>query len=120
MSYNLFLDDFRIPKDCYNYTKQQIFLNWSWVVVRNYSEFVKQIKKEGLPKFISFDHDLADSHYGTPNNPDIPYDEYKEKTGYDCAKWLLDYCKTNNKIIPKYFIHSMNPVGSKNIRNLLK
>ena len=43
----------------------------------------------------------------------------KEKTGFDCAKWLVDYCLDNNKSLPLYNIQSANPVGKSNIDSLL-
>ena len=48
------------------------------------------------------------------------YPSFKEKTGYDCAKWLCDYCVENKLPLPEYFIHSMNPVGRENILSTLK
>jgi hypothetical protein len=44
---------------------------------------------------------------------------FKEKTGYDCAKWLVNYCLDNNQKLPNFIIHSMNPVGTKNISDYL-
>ena len=41
-------------------------------------------------------------------------------TGYDCAKWLVEYCMDNDKDIPPYGIQSANPVGKENIDKLLK
>ena len=38
-----------------------------------------------------------------------------EKTGYDCVKWLCNYCQDNNIKFPKYYIHSMNDVGALNM-----
>ncbi len=49
------------------------------------------------------------------NNDDIPYDKYTEKTGYDCAKWLVEYCMNKGVKHPPYMVHSMNPVGKQNI-----
>jgi hypothetical protein len=71
--------------------------------------------KKGLPEMISLDHDLADIHYLKPNS-----DEYAEKIGYDCAKWLIEYCMDNYLDLPKFYCHSMNPVGKKNILSLLE
>lgn len=42
-----------------------------------------------------------------------------EKTGYDCAKWLVEYCLDNNLKLPKWNIQSANPVGKDNINGLL-
>lgn len=46
---------------------------------------------------------------------DFDHDLGERKTGYDIAKWLID-----NGYIGKFRIHSMNPVGVNNIRQLLK
>ena len=123
MSYYLFLDDYRKPEDCFNYTYNQVYL-LGWVVVRNYNEFVKTIEKNGLPVMVSFDHDLADEHYdpdlhGSETYNEI-YDSFVEKTGYDCAKWLINYCVENKQFLPEtILVHSMNPAGSANIKSLL-
>ena len=115
----LYLDDQRTPTDTLpNYEP--------WYVVRNYNEFVDWISKNGMPDFVSFDHDLADEHiedyfrqkleqgYQNPN-----YAEYTEKTGLDCAKWLVDYCQSNNIPICGCSVHSHNPVGAANIHSLI-
>ena len=46
--------------------------------------------------------------------------KYYEKTGYDAAKWLCDYCWTNGLPIPKWNVHSANPVGRDNIKQLME
>ena len=116
MSYNLFLDDLRDPNLFFNDTK-------TWVVVRNHSQFVETITKRGLPDFISFDHDLAWEHYPMNNAKTgsviLKYDTYKEKTGYDCAKWLVEYCMRINHQLPEWKVHSMNPIGRDNINAIL-
>ena len=55
----IFLDDFRLPKDAYNYLLQPIYISVDWEIVRNYDEFVKIIIEKGIPEIISFDHDLS-------------------------------------------------------------
>lgn len=92
----LFLDDVRIPK------------TEGWEIVRNYDDFIKWIDENGLPDVISFDHDLSDIS-----------DMAKEKTGYDAAKWVCEYCWVNGIPIPDYNVHSANPVGRDNINQLL-
>lgn len=111
----LFLDDIRYPIEAYHYTQQDIFLRKDWHIVRNYEQFVNSILEKGLPEMISFDHDLADEHYLKSNS-----NELVEKTGYDCAKWLIEYCMDNDADLPEFYCHSMNPVGKENIENLLK
>ncbi|WP_081411648.1 cyclic-phosphate processing receiver domain-containing protein [Chryseobacterium gregarium] len=110
----LFLDDIRYPPDAYHYTKQDMFLWEDWHVVRNYAQFVSRILEKGLPEMISFDHDLADEHYSEQDSQ-----ECVEKTGYDCAKWLVGYCLDHDAELPEFYCHSMNPVGKENIEDLL-
>lgn len=124
MKYNLFLDDIRTPLGAYGFTNFKPFIEENWVVVKNYDEFVNYITKHGLPNFISFDHDLADEHYAPPDqysnyNEWAISQDFKEKTGYDCAKWIIDYCIDNKKELPGFFCHSMNPTGRENINALL-
>lgn len=111
----LFLDDIRYPIEAYHYTGQDIFFRKDWHIVRSYEQFVDRILEKGLPEMISFDHDLAEIHYLKPYS-----DEYTEKTGYDCAKLLVEYCMDHYLDLPQYYCHSMNPVGKENIESLLK
>lgn len=118
MSYYLFLDDNREVAD----VKWCDLPAQNYVIVRSYAEFVDYITKHGLPVYITFDHDLGIEHY--PRGPQtgrevIEYDKYREKTGYHCARWLVDYCLDNNKKLPQWNVHSMNVVGRKNIIQLL-
>ena len=110
--YNLFLDDVRKPSD----------VTWvnlpmtTYTVVRDYKQFCDVILNRGIPKFVAYDHDLSDAHYGHGLHGDaIDYTQYKEKTGYDCAKWLVSECQKLGVKHPPYVVHSMNPVGVKNI-----
>lgn len=118
--YNLFLDDTRSPIDVYRYTFKYIYVENEWTIVRNYDEFVKVIETNGVPDIISFDHDLADEHYGTHDHlTQDEYDLYTEKTGYHCAKWLINYCIDKGLDLPKtILIHTMNAVGARNIASL--
>lgn len=123
----LFLDDIRVPKDAFDYIKDEIYINKTWIIVRNFNEFIQYIIENGLPDLISFDHDLADEHY-VPSKYWYDYEaskkyqeqqNNKEKTGFDCAKWLVDYCIDNDLKLPSYLSHSMNPVGRDNILGIL-
>lgn len=93
--------------------------------VKSYNEFVAWIKANGLPDAICFDHDLADEHYAPEEIWDKPHEVQKrmesftEKTGYDCAKWLVEYCMDNNCVLPLWNVQSDNPVGKDNINGLL-
>lgn len=117
MKFYLFLDDRRYPKD----------VSWisipikPWSIVRNYDQFIDSIQIRGVPDYVCYDHDLADSHYGDGLDGDlIDYSSYKEKTGYDCAKWLVNYCSEKNIKHPPYLVHSLNPAGVKNIKSYIE
>ncbi len=113
----LFLDDLRMPKDAIGLVPDnmnQFYWANDWSVVRGHDEFCDWVSANGLPDFVSFDHDLADEHYGGDG------EGYVEKTGYECAKWLVDYCVDNRLALPDYMVHSANPVGKKNISSYLE
>ena len=122
----IYLDDVRTP------------VNPDWVVVRSYDEFVEKVRELGFENIdvISLDHDLGDtamSEYFNNVSPNytLDYSNIEEKTGMDCAKWLVDYYYDNynfsedlisrksKKLIgitfPKVYTHSANPIGSANI-----
>lgn len=129
MSYKLFLDDVRNPEDCFGYVKAfgirpDIYLG-EWVIVRSFDEFRKYILKNGQPEIVSFDHDLADEHYDDSmydkkGNYNELYGKFREKTGYDSAKWFIHYCKEVGFDLPVCICHSMNPVGRDNINSLFR
>lgn len=122
---NLFLDDKRTPIEAFTYTKDVRYLELKWVTAKSYDKFVSIIERRGVPDVVSFDHDLADEHYRNQENPwsvdgTIDYFSYKEKTGYECAKWLCNYCLDNKIRFPEYMIHSWNGIGSNNIKYYIK
>ena len=116
MSYYLFLDDVRDPNKFLQSIRE-------WVIARDYNQFVTIIKERGMPAFISFDHDLAFEHYPFNDKRQdgltIPYNDYNEKTGYHCAQWLVEHCMDIKAPLPRFQVHSMNPVGANNILQLL-
>lgn len=131
MTYRLFLDDIRNPSDAYSYTGFKPYVEEHWKIVRSYDQFVSFITRnyelhDAMPSIIGFDHDLALEHYAPKEHWDDKYDAwaesqgFKEKTGMDCAKWLVEFCMDNNLKLPDYFVHSMNPAGAKNITSLLE
>ena len=106
----LWLDDYRNPNEWMDYVKMvcPIMVKESCAIVwvKSYDEFVEYITNRGLPDAIGFDHDLAD-------------EGSSEKTGYDAAKFLVDYCLENNTDLPEFGSQSANPAGRENILNLL-
>ena len=125
-SYNLYLDDIREPNTSFKKTGDIRYKELKWRVVKTFNEFVGTIALNGIPNIVSFDHDLGEEHInyyfdnGGRENPPNPLEaHFKEKTGYDCAKWLVGYCSENGLPMPTYLIHSANPVGAENIRSIL-
>lgn len=130
MSYNLFLDDERLPfgkndkgqDGAFELTRNPDYQLLDWVIVRNFGDFVKTIEERGLPLVCSMDHDLEDFHYYhystyTLLTGKIDY-EIAEGTGFECAKWLIQYLLNNNLSSPKILIHTQNTTGARNIRLL--
>jgi hypothetical protein len=106
----LYLDDIRTPNSD------------EWVVVRNYDELVSNIRLTGLDKYevISLDHDLGDTaqkEYFNNVSPNyqLDYNNILEKTGLDCAKWLVAESMNSKIPLPQIYTHSANPIGSANI-----
>jgi hypothetical protein len=112
----LYLDDIRTPQ------------TEGWEIVRSYDEFVRWIETNGLPDVVSFDHDLSTEHYGLigqMNSDILDWREYYDKgdreyTGYDCAKWMCEYCWNSGLPIPNWNVHSANTVGKENIQFLIR
>jgi hypothetical protein len=129
MRYRLFLDDLRAPTDCVTYMHRRIGkLNLEyiqkWKVVKNYEEFVATVKLLGLPEVVSFDHDLSPDQYGREMDF-VSMKEYyetedREMTGYDCVKWLCDYCRKNELKFPRFYLHTLNPVGRQNMADYIE
>jgi len=110
MKLKIYLDDVRTPVD-----------KEAWMVVRNYDEFVDRVTKVGLKniEIISLDHDLGDTamaewHKNVYHNYSLNYDNIQEKTGYDCAKWLVEQWMDGQPVVDVY-THSANAIGSANI-----
>jgi hypothetical protein len=115
----LYLDDVRTPKDPNNAWIDGIP---QWEVVRSYDEFVAHIKLHGLDAYevISLDHDLGETamkefYNNVHPNYTLDYNNIAEKTGYDCAKWLVAESMKTNIPLPQIYTHSANPIGSANI-----
>ncbi len=105
----LWLDDCRDPFDGKNdwLRYSPIGRNVDVIWLQTVDEFFCYIDNYGLPDAVCFDHDLGE-------------DSYDERNGYDCAKYMVDYCLNHSLDIPPYSIQSSNPVGKENIRKLLE
>lgn len=94
MSYYLFLDDIRMHDEIIEYTPLPI------VCARDYEQFVDCITDLGMPSIVSFDHDLHPDHY---------WGRYEAaKTGLDCVRFLIDWCKQFELGFPIWQVHSLN------------
>ena len=105
----IYLDDVRTPVDK------------DWTVVRSYDEFVSTVMYIGLEniELISLDHDLGDTamaewHRNVYHNYTLDYNNITEKTGMDCAKWLVDQWLGGSPVVD-VVVHSANAIGSANI-----
>lgn len=97
MSYRMFIDDERFPPGDEN----------DWAICRNLFEVQLVIDYEGMPSFISFDHDLG------ANQP----------SGMDITKWLVESELDGKLKFPEgfdFYVHSQNTAGAKNIEGLLR
>ena len=106
----LYLDDIRTPVDD------------DWIVVRNYDEFVAQLKLNGLGNFevISLDHDLGEGamveyYTNVKNNYMLDYNNIEERTGMDCCRYLVSESMNTKIPLPQIYVHSANPIGSANM-----
>ena len=98
----IFLDDYRKPEQCFDTSQCIVFCAVTFdefvdVLNRTYHEY-KRVDE------IWFDHDLGEN----------------AGTGYDCAKYLVEFCIEHNMDLPDYYIHSNNPAGKLNIDSYLK
>ena len=123
----LWLDDIRDPLssevDWLSYSP--ILKPYQVIWVKSYQEFTQYIKQNGLPTAICFDHDLGMEvalkarAKGMSKRASRKLKQV-EKTGMDCAHYLVDYCLDHDLDLPLYNIQSANSVGKENIDGLLK
>ena len=111
----IYLDDVRVPVKVHEWEQD-------WVLVRSYDEFVDKITELGLEniELITLDHDLGPQstrHFlkSTTKTSVFDYSQVDEKTGLDCAKWLVEHAMDKGINLPVVVVHSANPVGSANI-----
>lgn len=96
--YSMFVDDERFPP-----------IGATTVIVRSTEEAKQVMNQHGCPEFVSFDHDLGGS------------DE-----AINLVHWMiqqdLDHREYGFIFIPTdftFYVHSQNPIGAKNISELL-
>jgi hypothetical protein len=102
----LWLDDIRNPRTLdwlIRYAPDFYYGGGNIVWVKSYLEFTDWINKNGVPDKVCFDHDLGEN-----------------MSGYDAAKFLIDFCYEGGLKIPDWAVQSANPVGVKNINQLME
>jgi len=72
--------------------------------VKNYDDFVAQIENYGVPDAVSFDDKLED---------------FNNKNGLDCAKFLCSYCAIHETPLPLWSCHFKNNKIKENINSLM-
>ena len=92
----MFLDDERFPPND----------GTDWVIVRSSADAIKLVELQGLPAFISFDHDLGG-------------DDTSRKFIYWLIEWMLDNKFTFKDREFNFYVHSQNPIGAKWIRDTM-
>lgn len=103
--YFLFLDDERLPSDVF---WVRLPIEHPWRVIRTFAAFQDCVRSNGLPLFVSFDHDLADFEKA-PDGRSV------ERTGVDCARWLVQHCLDADLEPPPFSVHSKNPIRAREI-----
>lgn len=103
--YAIFLDDERNVSDV-TWVKYPEGLDWCVVrTMRDFMFVITQAPFEDI-SVISFDHDIADYNA-----------DGCEVTGYDCLKWLVEYCLENDEDLPDCIFHTQNIIGKLNMES---
>lgn len=92
------VDDMRDPKQFLNDRQKNDTVMW----FKTAEDFEAAIVNYALPDEVWFDHDLGE-----------------DKSGKDCADFLVNYCLDRGLGLPTYNSQSQNPVGRQNILGLL-
>jgi len=105
MTWKLFLDDERYPANG----------EWdhTWTICRSLKEATQMCHLMGLPRYVSFDHDLSEG---------ISVDGF-ENSGMGFARWMIEQCLEGHLTWPEnfeWYVHSQNPVGAENINSLME
>ena len=96
MTYKMFLDDERFPPND----------GAEWLIARSSQEAIDLVETYGIPRFISFDHDLGG-----------------DDTSRNFIFWLSDYMLDNEFSFAgrdfDFYVHSQNPIGAQWIRGTM-
>lgn len=96
---------------------------FGWERAKTAEECILRLELENVEE-ISLDHDLAEEHYDPSRWPCLDVhgytgehdrSHYKHATGYEVAKWIV----RNRKWPRTIWIHTLNPVGRRDMFELL-
>lgn len=120
LPYNLFLDDYRNPKDVTWVALPDV----EWIIVKSYQEFVNIIDERGIPKLVSYDCDLVDEHYkfffSLKEDYVLKYRDFEVKCGIECLEYLLSQCDIEGVKHPEAIIHTKNHYAEEYMRGMIK
>lgn len=101
MCWVMFIDDERFPSDSFIDSYDVVR------IARSSKEAIEMILAYGCPRYISFDHDLGD-----------------DDTSMVLVNFLISQdLDASGAFIPDdfdFYVHSQNPIGSRNIRNTIE
>lgn len=106
MNHYIYIDDNREDNTWFNQHLSRA--EWYSYICRNYEQtiyFINFIRENDIDAhfFLDLDHDLGE------------IDDSLAPSGYDICKWVVE----NHIPLVGFHIHSMNPVGRENMRQLL-
>lgn len=109
MNHYIYIDDIRENDTWYNHHLSRE--NWMSHICRTYQQTIDLIQAilysgESASFILDLDHDLGEGN---------EIDDTLAPSGYDICKWIVE----NQIPLVGFHIHSMNPVGAQNMRQLL-
>ena len=106
MSIYIYVDDIREDDTFFNHTFDRNL--WTPIICRTAAEAIKVINEfyQDTYIFLDLDHDLGEDN--EINDNEVP-------NGYDICKYIVE----NHIPLLGFHIHSMNPIGAANMRQLL-
>lgn len=115
-TYKVLLDDYRDTEDVYYLTRDEVYLEQSWLVVRSFEEFTANISgyyhRGAFPRLVSFDGAISTMHLSRDGGN---IETFVEKTSVDCARWLAEYVEKNELDLPEIKVHSPSENAAQSI-----
>lgn len=108
MNIYIYVDDIREDDTFFHHLSRYTDMGWLPIVCRSAEEaiFFLNYYNDGTSVVIDLDHDLGEGH---------EVDDRMVASGYDICKHIVE----NQIPLLGFHIHSMNPVGAQNMRQLL-